>query len=260
MKFIRSRVQAGEALFGTFVNLGSPLTAEIVAAAGYDWVLIDLEHGAGDERDALSQMQAIEHTPATPLVRIEVNSRPRVHRVLDFGAVGVMVPRVDTVDEARQAVSHMRYPPAGIRGVALMNRACGFGRSSTEYMASAGEGLLTIVQIESPRAVENADAIAGIDGVDVLFVGPADLSQAMGIFGSFDDPRFRDAVVATGEAARRHGKAAGVLLPTLDSLEMYWSAGYRFIGCSSDSGLLRIAAAGQVAQFSQRTAALGRPL
>jgi 2-keto-3-deoxy-L-rhamnonate aldolase RhmA len=257
MKFIRSRVLAGDALFGTFVNLGSPLTAEIVATAGYDWLLIDLEHGAGDERDALSQMQAFEHTPATPLIRIEVNNRPRVHRVLDFGAAGVMVPRVETVDEARQAVSHMRYPPGGIRGVALMNRACGFGGRSAEYMASADEGLLTILQIESPRAVENAGAIAAIDGVDVLFVGPADLSQAMGIFGRFDHPRFRDAIVATGEAARQHGKAAGVLLPNLDSLAMYWSAGYRFIGCSSDSGLLRVAAAGQVAQFRQRAASLG---
>lgn len=256
MKFIRSRVQAGEALFGTFVNLGSPLTSEIVAAAGYDWVLIDLEHGAGDERDALSQMQAFEHTPATPLIRIEVNSRPRVHRVLDFGAAGVMVPRVETEEEARQAVSYMRYPPAGIRGVALMNRACGFGGRAAEYMASADSELLTILQIESPRAVENAAAIAAIDGVDVLFVGPADLSQAMGIFGRFDEPRFRDAVATTGEAARQHGKAAGVLLPNLDSFEMYWSAGYRFIGCSSDSGLLRAAAAGQVSQFRQRASAL----
>lgn len=257
MKFIKSRVQAGEALFGTFVNLGSPITAEIIGDVGYDWALLDLEHGAGDERDTLSQMQALEHTSATPLIRIEMNSRPRVHRVLDFGAGGVMVPRVETADEAREAVSFMRYPPAGVRGVALMNRACGFGGRTSEYMAAADTQLLTVLQIESPRAVANANEIAAIDGVDVLFLGPADLSQAMGIFGRFDDPRFREAVAATATAARAHGKAAGVLLPNVDSLPSYWEAGYRFLGCSSDSGLLRVAATTQLQRVREGVATVG---
>jgi 4-hydroxy-2-oxoheptanedioate aldolase len=251
MRFIRSRVLASETLFGTFVNLGSPLTAEIIGEAGYDWALLDLEHGAGGEQTTLAQMQALEHTSAVPLVRIERNDRPRVHRVLDFGAAGVMVPRVETADEAREAVANMRYQPAGVRGVALMNRSAGFGARAREYMAAADSQLLTIVQIESPAAVAAADAIAAVDGVDVLFVGPSDLSQAMGIFGRYDDPRYLDAIAATARAARAHGKAAGILLPTIESLAMYWEAGYRFLGAGSDGGLLRTAATTQLGRIRE---------
>lgn len=256
MKFIRNRVLAGEAVFGTFVNLGSPITAEIVGDAGYDWALLDLEHGSGDEQTTLAQMQALEHTAATPLVRIEMSSRPRVHRVLDFGAGGVMVPRVESADAAREAVSFMRYPPAGVRGVALLNRAAGFGGRVREYMEAAQTQLLTVVQIESPTAVASAEAIAAVDGVDVLFVGPADLSQAMGIFGRYDDPRYLEAIAATARAARAHGKAAGVLLPQVEMLPSYWDAGYRFLGCSSDSGLLRAAAVTQLGRLREQVSTL----
>lgn len=246
MKFLKERVRAGGPLWGTFVNLGSPLTAEIIGQTGYDWVILDLEHGSGDERDTLPQMQALEHTAAVPLVRIEINHRPRAHRVLDFGAAGVMVPRVDTAEQARDAVASMRYAPAGQRGIALMNRACGFGARTAAYFAAANEQLLTIVQIESTDAVEQAGAIAAVDGVDVLFVGPADLSQSMGIFGQYHDPGFLEAVRRTGAAAKTHGKAAGVLLPSLADLRLYWEAGYRFIGAGSDSAFVRIGAATQL--------------
>lgn len=246
MKYLKHRVAAGEALLGTFVNLGSSLTAEIIGLAGYDWALIDLEHGAGDEKEVLTQIQALEHTPAVPLVRIESGNRPRFHRVLDFGAAGVMVPRVDTVEQAQEAVSCLHYPPRGIRGVAQMNRACDFGKSFAEYIKAAEEQLLCIVQIESPRAVKNAAAIAAVEGVDILFVGPVDLSYSMGIVGQFEAPQFVEALKTVSAAAKSAGKAAGILLKSPQDAPRLLDMGYTFLGCSSDGGLLRGAAQSQL--------------
>jgi 4-hydroxy-2-oxoheptanedioate aldolase len=253
VKYLKQRVLAGETLLGTFVNLGSPLTAEIVGAAGYDWVLIDLEHGAGDEKEVLPQLQALEHTPAVPLVRIESDSRPRFHRVLDFGAAGIMVPRVDSVEQAREVVTRMNYPPRGVRGVAQMNRACGFGKAFTEYVSDAEKNLLCIVQIESPVAVGNAEQIAALDGVDVLFVGPVDLSYSMGIVGKFEDPQFVRALETVAKAAKKAGKASGILLKSPDDAGRLLEMGYTFLGCSSDSGLLRGAAESQLERLRRST-------
>jgi len=251
VKYIKDRVRAGEVLFGVFVNLGSALTAEIIGAAGYDWALIDLEHGAGDEGNVLSQIQAMEHTPVVPLVRIESGSRPRFHRVLDFGAAGIMVPRVDSVEQAREAIAGLHYPPKGTRGVAQMNRACAFGATFREYMTAAGDHLLGIVQIESPAAVRTINEIAVVDGVDVLFVGPADLSHSMGIFGQTEHPAFVDALAAVAAAATKAGKACGILLRSPEETQRFLSLGYTFLGCGSDASLLRVAAHGQLAALRQ---------
>jgi 4-hydroxy-2-oxoheptanedioate aldolase len=212
-----------------------------MAAAGYEWALIDLEHGAGDERDALAQIQALAARRCTAFVRVELTARQRVHRVLDYGAHGIMFPRINTEEEAKAAVAAMRYPPLGVRGVALANRACLYGTNARAYIEGSPT-LLTIVQIESPAAVENASSIAAVDGVDVLFIGPADLSQSMGIFGEFDHPRFVGAIQSTAQAALSHGKHCGVLLPNAKDVKRFLDAGYRFIAVGSDAGLLNNAA------------------
>jgi 4-hydroxy-2-oxoheptanedioate aldolase len=253
LKYLKQRVVAGETLLGTFVNLGSSLTAEIIGAAGYDWALLDLEHGAGDEKEVLLQIQALEHTPAVPLVRIESDSRPRFHRVLDFGAAGIMVPRVDSVEQAKDVVARMHYPPRGVRGVAQMNRACSFGKTFTEYVSVAENQLLCIVQIESPQAVKNAEQIAAIRGVDVLFVGPVDLSYSMGIFGKFEDPVFVQALKSVAGAAKKAGKTAGILLKNPDDAALFLAMGYTFLGCGSDSGMLRGAADSQLERLRRST-------
>ncbi len=242
MKNLRKRVLAGETLFGCFLNLGSSLTAEIVGMAGFDWVLIDLEHGAGFEGHVLHQLQALEHTQAAALVRVESFQRQRLHRVLDLGAHGIMVPRVSNQEEALAAVRGLRYPPQGVRGVASMNRACQFGEGFRAYVSEANTSLLGIVQIETEESLNNLDAIAETDGVDVLFLGPLDLSHGLGIAGQFDHPRFLEALQATASAAQRHGKAAGTLIGRPQDLPKYASLGYRFIGCGSDGGLLSSAA------------------
>ena len=132
MKNLKKRLQSGEAVNGCWLNLGSALTAEIVGTAGFDWVLIDLEHGAGVEKDVLSQLQALEHTNTAAIVRVESAERQRIHRVLDVGAEGVMCPHINNIADARKVVSGLRYPPEGSRGVAKMVRATGFGKNFNE--------------------------------------------------------------------------------------------------------------------------------
>jgi 4-hydroxy-2-oxoheptanedioate aldolase len=234
MKWIRQQVLSGELLTGTFLNLGSSLTVEIAGKSGLDWVLIDTEHGAGDFTELVHQLQAAESTPAAPIVRIAWNEVPRFKRVLDLGPSGVMVPYVNSVEEARQAVASMRYPPQGVRGVASFNRACGFGRGFAEYFATANENLLTVVQIETSQAVDQAQQIAAVEGVDVLFVGPMDLGVNMGTPRRFDDPEFCRALNQVVVACRQHGKSPGILLPSTERLEQVITEGFKFVALGSD--------------------------
>jgi len=238
MKWIRQRVLNRELVIGTWLNLGSSMTAEIAAQAGFDWVVLDLEHGAGDHESLLHQLHAVSATPAVPLVRVAWNEAPRFKRVLDLGASGVVVPYVTSADEARQAVAAMRYPPKGIRGVASLNRACDFGAQFSQYFASANDNLLTVVQVETEATLDAVEGIAAIEGVDVLFVGPMDLSVSMGIPVQYDHARFRDALAKVAGACRSAGKAAGILLGRPEQIRDTLAAGFTFVGLGSDGGVL----------------------
>ena len=231
---LHPRLQAGETLFGAFVGLGSPLATELVARAGFDWLIIDLEHGAGTESDLLAGLHAVAATPTAALVRPPSGERLRIGRALDLGAHGIMVPRIDLPEQAREAVSFMRYPPDGARGLALSTRGAGLSELGHTDIQAIGRRLLGIIQIESVSAVEHVEEIAGIDGADVLFVGPTDLSHSLGVPGRFDDPVYLSAlerVVAATEAA---GKVAGILLRDASALPRHRALGFRFIGLGSD--------------------------
>ena len=242
MKNIKARIYNGETLIGCWLNLGSSLTSEIVGMSGFDWVIIDIEHGSGSEGQILQQLQALEHTPAATFVRVESYQRQRFHRILDLGAEGIMCPRINTLEEARQAAKAIRYPPDGIRGVARMVRATNFGSDFSEYYANQKKNLVCIVQIETEEILNSLDSVAAIDEIDVLFVGPMDLSIALGVFGQLDHPRFMDALKATADAAAKEGKAAGILLQNPEEFKKYYELGFRFIACSSDSSFVQIGA------------------
>ncbi len=235
MKNLKKRLQNGETLHGCWLNTGSSLTAEIVGLAGFDWVLIDLEHGAGSEKDVLYQLQALEHTPTAAIVRVESSESQRIHRVLDMGAEGVMCPKIQNPEGAQKLVQGLHYPPFGGRGVAKMVRATGFGQHFQEYYDNSRENILGIAQIETVEVLNHLDAVANTDGVDILFIGPADLSMELGIFGQFDHPTFRDAVRETCEAARKSGKAVGILFFNTQEYTAYHELGIRFIACGSDA-------------------------
>jgi 4-hydroxy-2-oxoheptanedioate aldolase len=223
---ITERVRGGESVVGTFLNLGSPLAAEICARAGFDFAVVDLEHGAGTEAELIPTLQALGSCGA--IVRVESAERPRVQRALDAGADGIMVPRVGSAADAVVAVAATRYPPRGTRGVAYMNRGADFGAGAPEV------DVLVAIQVETRGAVDEAREIAGIEGVDVLFVGPADLGAAL---GTSDLPL--DAIV---DAARAEGKAAGLFTRTREDAQRALERGFRFVTVGADSFFLAKAA------------------
>ncbi len=226
---ITERLRRGDTTVGAFLNLGSTLAAEICARAGFDWVLLDLEHGAATESELIPTLHAVGGR-CPVLVRVEQNERPRFQRALDAGADGVMVPRVGSVEQARKAVSSLRYPPEGDRGVSYMNRAADFG-------AGGGEReVLCIVQIETRGAVEQAGELAALDGVDVLFVGPADLGAAIGADAV---PAATETVLRACEAA---GKTAGLFTRERADAQRALERGFRFVALGSDSYFLAQAA------------------
>jgi 4-hydroxy-2-oxoheptanedioate aldolase len=232
----RLRVLAREWLTGTFINLGSAVTAEIAGNAGYDWLLLDHEHGPGGEETLLHQLQATAATPAVPMVRIAVNETARFKRVLDAGAHGVMVPYINTEAEARAAVAAMYYPPHGIRGVAKFNRGAGFGTNFEEYYLHSHEWLVLAAQMETGEAIANVEAIAAVKGVDVLFVGPNDLTHNLGIRDQFDHPIFVDALHRVVAAAKKSGKAAGILVHNPALVGKCREIGFSFVALGSDGG------------------------
>lgn len=238
MKNLKDRIRSGEALHGCWANMGSPVSAEIIGRAGFDWVLIDLEHGAGNDVVMYQQLQALESTQATPIVRIDELSRPKAQRILDAGAPGIMFPRIENPEEADLAVRMMYYPSRGNRGMAKVVRATGFGKNANEYIANIEKNIVGIIQIETINAVTQVDAIASIDGVDVLFIGPSDLSLALNIFGQFNHPVYQQAIKDVANAAKKHQKVSGVLLQDISEYEMYHQYGYRFIACGADSSFV----------------------
>ena len=223
---------------GTFLNLGSSLSARMAAQLGFDWVLIDLEHGACTEATLPGLLLAVEGTECSPVVRVVSNNQDSIKRALDMGAVGVMVPYVSSVQEAEAAVSFTRYPPAGRRGVASSTIATGFGVCVDRYHTDAANNLLTVVQIETREGVDNAEAIAAVDGVDVLFVGPLDLSFNLSCPKQFDHPDLRAAFDRVIAACRKQNKAAGIL-SSVERVDEHLEQGFTFVAVGSDGLALR---------------------
>ena len=233
---LRRRIHAGETLFGAWAGLDSPLSAELLGNAGLDWVLVDLEHGAGTETSLLAHLTSIAVTGAAALVRPPSGERLRIGRALDLGAAGIVVPRLDTIDQVVEAVTFLRYPPTGGRGVALLTRGGRLGSVNHAGVAGLNDDIVGIVQIETPPALEAADRFAAEDGVDVLFIGPADLSHSLGIPGQFGDPRYQDALRRVVAACRAHGKAAGILLYDPATFGPHLEIGFTFVGIGADLG------------------------
>jgi 2-dehydro-3-deoxyglucarate aldolase/4-hydroxy-2-oxoheptanedioate aldolase len=234
----RSRVLGGETVFGLFLDLSSTASAELSGRAGYDWLIVDLEHGAGTEADLPAMLMAVESTGAAALVRPQSGERLRIGRALDLGATGIMVPRLESADEAREAVTFLRYPPAGVRGVALRTRGAGLGTVAHADVSQINDRIVGIVQIESVGALRESDAIAATDGVDVLFVGPADLSHSLGVPGQFDHKTYLAALDTVIDACRAHGKSPGILVYDPTVARRLLALGFRFIGIGADGALV----------------------
>jgi len=237
---LRRRVTAGEPTVGTFIGMASPVAAEVCAAAGMDWLLLDLEHGSGGEEQVRGVVPIAGSYGVPTVVRVESAARVRIGRVLDNGAAGIMLPRLDTAEQVRSAIRHLYYPGTaanGDRGVATYNRACRFGMDAGALERSNAQ-VLGVVQIESANAVAEAAEIAAIDGVDVLFVGPRDLSHDLGVPGRFTEAVYTDALDQVRDAAHKAGKACGLLVNDGAAAQAKIAEGWTFVAIGSDSTLL----------------------
>lgn len=237
MNTFTQRLLAGEQLMGTFLGTGSALVAEISAMAGLDWGLIDLEHGAGGEAELHGQVSALQRHCCAAVARVESSDRIRIGRALDAGVEAVMVPRVETLGDVEELVRHLSYPPAGDRGVAGYTRAREYGFDGLSH-AEVDRKVSAIVQIETPSALGSVRDIAATPGVSALFVGPSDLTTALGFPGKLDDPRFLDVLNTVSSACREAGISAGVLSFDTSSVERYADLGYSLHAVGSDGNTL----------------------
>jgi 4-hydroxy-2-oxoheptanedioate aldolase len=235
---LRRRILAGETVVGTFLNMGSPTATEICGRAGFDWLLIDMEHGTGTDADLLAMLYAARATDTAVIVRPEVASRPRIGRALDLGADGVMVPQILDAAEARDVANWLRFQPVGKRGVALFTRGLTYGEGGHGGPRERNEQIVGMAQVETEQAVADAAQMAALDGVDVLFVGPTDLTHAFGVPGQIDHPSYREAIASVAKAAKAHGKATGVLLWKAEDAKAYAELGFTVFAISSDGALL----------------------
>jgi 2-keto-3-deoxy-L-rhamnonate aldolase RhmA len=229
---LRQRMRAGEELLGTFLDLGSALAAEVTAGAGFDWLVVDLEHGAGAREATLAQLQAAR---APVIVRVPSAGSEETGWVLDHGAAGVLVPRVHGIRDAARAEAASRY--GGARGLDPGSRSSAFGRDA-DYAERADEERVVMIQIETRGALDAVDEIAALPGVDALFVGPYDLGVALGVTPGAATPEVQEAAGRVAAAARGHGKAAAVFLGDPVLAPAYRSLGFTLISAGFTSALL----------------------
>jgi 4-hydroxy-2-oxoheptanedioate aldolase len=227
----------GQQQIGLWCSLGNAYTVEIAASSGYDWILIDTEHSPTDVNDALAQLQATAAYPTHAIVRPAVNDAVLIKRYLDCGAQTLLIPMVNTAQQAQDAVSYVTYPPSGVRGVAGLTRAGRFGRIAN-YINVAQAQICLLVQIETVEALSNLEAIANTPGVDGVFIGPADLSASMGYPGDLQNPAVKAAIADAIKRIVACGKAAGILTTDTQYAKECIALGTTFTAVGLDIGVL----------------------
>lgn len=241
-------LKAGGAPIGLWSSLSSHYSVEVIAGAGFDWILLDMEHSPNDLESVMAQLQAAAPYPSHPVVRVPWNDMVSIKRLLDIGTQSLLVPYVSTADEARAAVSYTRYPPAGVRGVAGTTRATRFGRVK-DYARRAHEEICLLVQIETQGALDNIEAICALDGVDGVFIGPADLHASLGYPGEIANPKVKPLIDDAIRRIRKAGKAPGILTPSEADAKHWLQCGAQFVAVGADVGILARGAEALAAKF-----------
>jgi len=224
-------IAAGKLQIGLWCSLCSNIAADIVRDSGFDWLLLDTEHSPNEISDLVGQLQAVSGGAATPIVRPAWNDIVLIKRCLDIGVQTLLVPYV------QNAVAAVRYPPRGVRGVAVASRASRYGRV-TDYLKKADSEICLLVQVETRSALDQLEAIASVEGVDGVFIGPSDLSASLGHIGNPAHPEPQQAMQDAVTRLKKIGKPAGILTGNEDEIRRYISWGYTFVAVGSDIGLL----------------------
>ncbi len=253
---VREKWRAGKPAIGGWLSIPSGLTAEVMAAQGFDWVCIDTQHGAIDFNSALPMLQAISTQAAMPFVRVPWNEPSIIMKYLDAGAMGIIVPMIETKEDAERAVWAMRYPPMGMRSSGPYRATLYAG---PDYQDRANEELVLAVMIETPKALENVDAIARVPGIDALYIGPSDLSQALGLGPRYnaDNPKHAEAVTKIRMAAEQAGVVPGVHTSGSALTNRYIKEGFKMILLTTDAGGVALNARTELAAIKDSLAAVG---
>ena len=243
---LKQKIKNAELTIGSWITLGNTSVAEIMANAGYDWLVVDLEHTTISVEQAGELIRTIELSGISSLVRLTNNDESQIKRMLDAGARGIVVPMVKSAYDAKYAVAATRYPPLGNRGVGLARAQC-YGSSFKDYFswqADTNDGPIVVVQIEHIDAVNNLEDILSVKGVDAFIIGPYDLSCSMGIPGEFDNPQFTNVMKNIIETGDKFGAVSGihVVEPDIEKLNNAINEGYKFIAYSVDIRMLDVTA------------------
>jgi 4-hydroxy-2-oxoheptanedioate aldolase len=244
---LKARILAGEPVYGAWLGLADANVAELMAHAGYDFLVLDQEHGPGSIATAMDVMRAAEAAGCPLVVRVPWNDAVYLKRILDAGATAVMIPMLEDAEAARAAVAACRYPPQGIRGYAAASHRCTRWGKETGYLARWNDEVLIMGQLESARAAANAEAIAAVDGIDVPFIGINDMAGSIGRLGQLDHPDVRALVESCEAALRKSGKPLGTVPSAMRRTPELFAVGYTVVAGAVDSMLLRAAAAADVA-------------
>jgi len=245
----KAALQAGRLQVGLWSGLSSNITVEVLANAGFDWLLLDTEHSPNELPMVHSQLQAMSHGKAHPIVRPPWNDTVTIKRYLDLGVQTLLIPFVQDAGEALAAVAATRYPPLGVRGYSAAARASDYGRVK-DYPQACEAQLCVLLQVETPQALANIEAIAAVDGVDGVFIGPGDLSASMGLIGQPMHPAVVAAIEDAVARIRACGKAAGILVGDERLAKHYIGIGCTFVAVGSDIGVLARGAEALAATFT----------
>ncbi|MEF9895967.1 MAG: aldolase/citrate lyase family protein [Clostridia bacterium] len=232
---VKEKLLRREPTIGAWLQAANGITAEVMAKAGFDWLMVDMEHGPGDILTLLGQLQAMSAYGVVPFARAPWNDLVTIKRILDTGVQGLLVPYVNGGQEAEEVVKACKYPPEGYRGIAPSPRAGGFGMNGMNYLSKANAEIVVMVAIETPQAVAQIDAILSVSGIDGIFVGPMDLSTSMGYFCNPSAPAVQQAIGLIEEKVLASGKFLGTVASNFPQAKKLYERGYSFIAAMSDT-------------------------
>lgn len=253
----KQALKDGRRQIGLWVSMADPYTAEICAGAGFDWLLFDGEHAPNDVPSMLAQLQAVESYPTHAIARPPIGELTIVKQYLDLGFQTLLIPLIDTAEQAQHMVRAMRYPPDGLRGVGAGSARAARWNRVENYFKDADGQMCLLVQAETRRAIENLDAIAAVDGVDGIFIGPADLSASMGHRGNAAHPDVQAVIEDAIGRIVKSGKAAGILTSNNDWAQRYLGLGATFVAVGTDVGVLAKQTSALVRRFKGEAAGPG---
>jgi len=248
LNLFRQDLRKGKQLIGCWSSIGDAITTEILGLAGFDWILLDAEHAPNDELTLIPQLMALKDSKSTPFVRIHSIDAVMIKRVLDMGFYNILVPFVETEEDAIKAVSATRYPPEGTRGVSLAHRSNAYG-TILDYFQRVNEAISVVVQIENQNGLDNLNEILNVKGIDAVFVGPSDLAATLGHLGNMNHPDVQTAIKHVFATAKEHGKPCGILTGSEEDAKRYISWGATMVAVGADVGLFRNATQGLADKF-----------